>query len=352
MTITGQKQKQIAIITGGGDAPGLNAVIKGIVVQAKVLGYDVLGFKHGWRGLIEDSLYGKLDLDQVENIHMTGGTILGSSRVNPYKIKGGEKIIIKSLAKNNCDYLIAIGGDDTLGVAKRLFDAGVKVVGVPKTIDNDLSGTDCTFGFDTAINRIMEQIENLHTTAKSHDRVLLIEVMGRQAGWLALDAGLAGGAHLILLPEKKFQIKEVCDLVQKRQRRGKNYTIIVVAEGALAEDKNWSTVEEEKDNFGNVYLNKRNIAQNLARIIENKTGLETRYVVLGHIQRAGQPSAFDRVLGLRLGTRAVKLIDQNNFGQMVNLRGTEIKNVSLSEATANNRTVPVNRIKHAQLFQG
>lgn len=350
MSITGKKQKQIAIITGGGDAPGLNAVIKGIVVKAKFLGYDILGFKLGWKGLMEDSAYGKLDLDEVENIHMTGGTILGSSRINPYKIEGGEKKIIQSLEKNNCDYLIAIGGDDTLGVANKLSKAGVKVVGIPKTIDNDLSGTDCTFGFDTAINRAMEQIENLHTTAKSHDRVIVVEIMGRHAGWLTLDSGLAGGAHYIIIPEEKFDIEDVCNLIQKRKKQNKNYSIIAVSEGALPKNEEWFKAEEEKDLFGNIILKKRNIAEHLAKEIEKRTGIETRHVVLGHTQRAGSPTAFDRVLGLRLGTKAVELIDQNDFGKMVNLQGIEIQSISLEEASSRNRVLPEERIKHMKLF--
>ena len=351
MSITGKKQKQIAVITGGGDAPGLNAVIKGIVVKAKELGYDVLGFKQGWKGLIEDSAYGILDLDEVQDIHMTGGTILGASRTNPYQIDKGEEKIIESLKKNNCDYLIAIGGDDTLGVANKLYKSGVKVVGIPKTIDNDLSGTDCTFGFDTAINRAMEQIENLHTTAKSHDRVIVVEVMGRHAGWLALDSGLAGGAHYIILPEEKFDVKSICDLVKKRKEDNKNYSIIVISEGANPVDDNWFENEEEKDSFGNVVLKKRNLANHLVKEIEKRTGAETRHVVLGHTQRAGKPTAFDRVLGLRLGVEAVELVDKNNFGKMVNVRGTEIQTVDLSEALEKNKMVPVERIKHMKLFR-
>jgi len=351
MTITGKKQKQIAVITGGGDAPGLNAVIKGIVVKAKSLGYDILGFKLGWKGLIEDSAYGKLDLDEVEDIHMTGGTILGSSRTNPYKIDNGEEKIIESLKKNDCDYLIAIGGDDTLGVANKISKAGVKVVGIPKTIDNDLSGTDCTFGFDTAINRAMEQIENLHTTAKSHDRVIVVEVMGRHAGWLTLDSGLAGGAHYIILPEEKFDIEDVCNLINKRKEEGKNYSIIVASEGATPIKDAGDRKIEEKDSFGNIVLKKRNIAEHLAKEIEKRTGAETRHVVLGHTQRAGRPTAFDRVLGLRLGVRAVELVDQNDFGKMVSVRGIEIETLDLEKATERNRIVPEERIKHMKLFR-
>jgi ATP-dependent phosphofructokinase / diphosphate-dependent phosphofructokinase len=352
MGISGKQQKQIAVITGGGDAPGLNAVIKGVVVKAKELGYDVLGFKQGWKGLIEDSAYGKLDLDEVEDIQMTGGTILGSSRTNPYQIEDGEKKIIESLKKNNCDYLIAIGGDDTLGVANKLFEAGVKVVGIPKTIDNDLSGTDCTFGFDTAINRAMGQIENLHTTAKSHERVIVVEVMGRHAGWLTLDSGLAGGAHYIILPEEKFDIEDVCNLVQKRKEQDKNYSIIAVSEGALPVEDDWFQGEEEKDSFGNVVLKKRNLAKHLAQEIEKRTGAETRYVVLGHTQRAGSPTAFDRVLGLRLGVEVIKLINQSDFGKMVSVRGTEIQIIELNEALERNRVVPEERIEHMKLFRG
>lgn len=350
MSVTGKKQKQIAVITGGGDAPGLNAVIKGIVIKSKTLGYDVLGFKQGWKGLIEDFAYGKLDLDEVEDIHMTGGTILGASRTNPYQIDKGEEKIIESLKKNNCDYLIAIGGDDTLGVANKLYKAGVKVVGIPKTIDNDLSGTDCTFGFDTAINRAMEQIENLHTTAKSHSRVIVVEVMGRHAGWLALDSGLAGGAHYIILPEEKFDIEDICNLIQKRKKENKDYSIIAISEGAIPVKDDWFEKTEEKDSFGNVVLKKRDLAKNLAKEIEKRTGVETRHVVLGHTQRAGKPTAFDRVLGLRLGVKAIELVDKNDFGKMTSVQGTIIKTLDLGEATKRNRVVPEERIEHMKLF--
>ena len=349
MPITGSQKQQIAVITGGGDAPGLNAVIRGIVVRAKSLGYDVLGFRKGWAGLLGDEVH-PLDLDGVEDIHMLGGTILGTSRTNPLKVQGGVQKIIDTLKKNNCEFLIAIGGDDTLGVASKLFQAGINVVGVPKTIDNDLSGTDYTFGFDTAVNRAAEAIHNLHTTAKSHHRVLLVEVMGRYAGWITLHSGIAGGAHIILIPEEPFDIEEICKIVNRRENEGKEYTMIAVSEGAVPKGGNMISQDNEKDAFGHSRLG--GIAEQLAREIENRTGKEARHVVLGHLQRAGSPTAFDRVLGTRLGVKAVDFVHDKKFGKMASLRGTEIVDVDLSEAVGKLKTVPKHRFDEAKLFFG
>lgn len=350
MTITGSRNEQIAVITGGGDAPGLNAVIRGIVVRAISLGYDTLGFRKGWAGLLGGEVH-PLDLDEVEDIQMVGGTILGTSRTNPLKIPDGINKIISTLKSNNCEYLIAIGGDDTLGVANKLYQSGLKVVGVPKTIDNDLSGTDYTFGFDTAVNRAAEAIHNLHTTAKSHHRVLIVEIMGRYAGWISLHAGIAGGAHIILIPEVAFDIEEICNIIMRREKQGKEYTMIAISEGAMPkEGTGFIAQADEKDQFGHVRLG--GIAERLAREIEKKTGKEARHVVLGHLQRSGTPTAFDRVLGTRLGLKAVDFVHEKKFGMMVSLQGTDIVQVELKDAVGELKIVPKYRYDEAKLFFG
>ncbi len=348
MTITGQKKKQIAVLTGGGDAPGLNAVIRGIVVKAKKLGYDVLGILNGWKGLLDCEHCGALDLDQISDIHMLGGTILHTSRTNPYNVKNGPKKVKDNLKKLRCDYLIAIGGEDTLGVAEKLAAEGVKAVGVPKTIDNDLNETDYTFGFNTAITRATEALENLHTTAKSHHRTIVVEIMGRHAGWMALEAGIAGGASIILLPEEQFDIDEVCRIILNRRKKGKHYSIIAVSEGALPKTGQMQLQTEEKDAFGHVRLG--GIAQRLAKEIEDRTGVECRHVVLGHLQRAGSPTVFDRVLGTRLGIKAADMIDKKEFGKMAALKGTDIVAVNLKSAVGRLKTVPKHRYEEARLF--
>lgn len=351
MAINGQKKEQIAVLTGGGDAPGLNAVIRGITVRAISLGYDVLGLKNGWDGLLDKGKVEQLDLDQVKEIHVTGGTILGTSRTNPYKIEGGVAQIKKNMKKLNCKCIITIGGDDTLGVANKLNKEGIKIVGVPKTIDNDLSETDYTFGFDTATNRAAEAIRNLHTTAKSHRRVLLVEVMGRHAGWMTLHASIAGGAHITLIPEKPFDINEVCKVIKRREKNGEEYTIIAVSEGAVPKSGTGFVLQtEEKDAFGHVRLG--GIAQRLSKEIEKRTGKESRHVVLGHLQRAGAPTAFDVVLGTRLGVKAVEMIDKKEFGKMASLKGTEIVSVPIQKAVGKLKTVPDKLIKEERLFWG
>ena len=346
--ITGKKRKQIAVLTGGGDAPGLNAVIRGIVVKARSLGYDVLGIVNGWKGLVEGRHKGSLDLDQVENIHMLGGTILHTSRTNPYKVDNGVKKVKANLKKLNCDYLIAIGGEDTLGVANKLAKEGVKVVGVPKTIDNDLNATDYTFGFNTAITRATEAIQNLHTTAASHHRIMIVEVMGRHAGWMTLESGMAGGASAILLPEEKFDIKDLVKIIKNRAKKGKHYAIIAVSEGAKLKGEEELYKAAKVDQFGHKILG--GIGERLAKILEEKTGKECRHVVLGHLQRAGEPTVFDRVLGTRLGVKAAEMIDKKQFGKMASLRGTEIAAVPLSKAVGKLRTVPKKRYDEAKLF--
>lgn len=348
MTIAQKKKKQIAVLTGGGDAPGLNAVIRGIVVNAKKHGYDVLGILDGWKGLIECSHCGVLDLDEVSDIHMLGGTILHTSRTNPYKVENGPAKVIKNLKNLECDYLIAIGGDDTLGVANRLYKEGINVVGVPKTIDNDVDETDYTFGFNTAITRATEAIENLHTTAKSHHRTLVIEIMGRHAGWMALEAGIGGGASVILLPEEPFDVDGVCKIVMNRRSKGKEYAIIAVSEGAVPNEGKMVLQTDKQDSFGNVRLG--GIAEWLSKEIEHRTGIECRHVVLGHLQRAGNPTVFDRVLGTRLGIKAADMVANNEFGMMAALKGTEMVSVALDKAVGKTRTVPKHRYDEAKIF--
>jgi 6-phosphofructokinase 1 len=343
--------KKIGLLTGGGDAPGLNAVIRAIVVTAHRNGLEVLGIHHGWAGLLDDGEVKPLPLAAVDDIHRTGGTILRASRTNPAKRPDGMKQVKANLKKYGCDVLIAIGGDDTLGVAQTLHEDGVKVVGVPKTIDNDLSATDYTFGFDTAINIATEALDRLHTTAKSHDRVMVVEIMGRYSGWLALHAGMAGGAHIILLPEEKFDPNEICDVIKERRKAGCDYTIVAVSESARPADASEFITQDDKvDEFGHVKLG--GIGKRLAKVIEKKTGQETRSVVLGHLQRGGAPSAFDRVLGTRLGVKAVQLIVEGKFGEMVSLKGTQMTSVPIAEAVDNLKVVDKPLIDEMRLFLG
>ncbi len=345
----GQGKGRIAVLTGGGDAPGLNAVIRGIVHRANSLGYGVLGLRNGWAGLTTGKETFDLDLDAVKDIHITGGTILGTSRTNPYNIDGGPGMVKTSLDGFGCEYLIAIGGEDTLGVANKLAADGIKVIGVPKTIDNDLSATDYTFGFDTACNRAAEAIRNLHTTARSHSRVIVVEVMGRHAGWITWNSGIAGGAHIVLLPEERFSMDDICHVVEERENAGDPYTIIAVSEGALPDDQESLALQtEERDSFGHVRLG--GIAQKLAKSIEARTGKECRHVVLGHLQRAGAPSAFDVVLGTRLGIKAAEMVDAGEFGKMAALRGLSIEAVPLEEAVGTLKTVPDDMIAESRLF--
>jgi 6-phosphofructokinase 1 len=340
---------RVGVLTGGGDCPGLNAVIRAVVRKGiEVHGWDIVGFRNGWQGPLTGESR-PLGLDDVEDILTRGGTILRSSRTNPYKIEGGVDKIKSVLADQGVDALIAIGGEDTLGVAKRLTDDGVGVVGVPKTIDNDLGATDYTFGFDTAVSIATEAIDRLHTTAESHHRALVVEVMGRHAGWIALHSGLAGGASVILTPERRFSLDEVISWVESRFE--KEYApIIVVAEGALPEGGTESLVSGEKDAFGHVRLG--GIGTWLAEEIAQRTGKESRAVVLGHVQRGGTPTAYDRVLATRFGLQAVDAVADGDFGVMVALKGTDIVRVKLSEATAELKTVPTERYKEAEVFFG
>jgi ATP-dependent phosphofructokinase / diphosphate-dependent phosphofructokinase len=340
---------RVGVLTGGGDCPGLNAVIRAVVRRgAKDYGYDFLGFRDGWRGPLENETR-ELGVPEVRGILPRGGTILGSSRTNPFKVDNGVEKIRENLKSNGVDALIAIGGEDTLGVATKLADLGVNVVGVPKTIDNDLSATDFTFGFDTAVNIAMEAIDRLHTTAESHHRAVIVEVMGRHAGWIALHSGLAGGANIVLIPEQPFDIEKVCDLVESRFRT--NYSpIVVVAEGATPVEGTMSLATGEKDAFGHVRLG--GIGDRLAREIEDRTGKESRAVVLGHIQRGGTPTAFDRWLATRFGLHAIAAVHDGDYGTMMALRGTDIVRVPLIEGTGELKTVKPELYAEAEVFFG
>jgi 6-phosphofructokinase 1 len=330
---------RVGILTGGGDCPGLNAVLRGFVLRHVVeRGGEVVGFERGWKGMLEDRAR-RLGAADVADQWNTGGTILGTSRTNPLGQPDGLERIRATWEARGLDALVAVGGDDTLGVATRLSLAGLAVVGVPKTIDNDLSGTDYTFGFDTAINICAEALDRLHTTARSHGRVLVCEVMGRQAGWIGAYAGLAGGAHVTLVPEFPIDLDQVCATVRRRRESGPGYTIIVVSEGASLPDVPGEvTVSEAKDAFGHARLG--GIGERLAARIESREQVEVRSVVLGHLQRGGPPSAYDRVLATRFGVRAADLVDQREFGVMVALSGTSLVSVPLAEATGRLKQVP------------
>jgi 6-phosphofructokinase 1 len=340
---------RIGVLTGGGDCPGLNAVIRAVVRKGvDGYGYEFVGFRDGWRGPL-DNVTMPLDIAAVRGILPRGGTILGTSRTNPFAVEGGFEKITATLRELGVDALVAIGGEDTLGVATKLGELGVHVVGVPKTIDNDLNATDYTFGFDTAVNIAMEAIDRLHTTAESHHRALIVEVMGRHAGWIALHAGMAGGANVILIPEVPFSMARVCDYVKRRFEL--HYApIIVVAEGAKPDGGENATVDRGLDSFGHVRLG--GIAEWLAGEIEKQTGKEARTTVLGHIQRGGTPSAYDRVLATRFGLHAVDAVHDGDWGKMVALRGTDIVRVPLTEATRTLKTVPPEFYAESEVFFG
>lgn len=341
--------KKIAVLTGGGDCPGINPVIRGIVRGAIKEGYRVTGIKNGWKGLIEKDTV-PLDVNSVSGILPKGGTILGTSRTNPYKEEADLKKAKANFKSLGIEALIAIGGEDTLGVAHKLYKDGFNLVGIPKTIDNDLSGTDRTFGFDTAVNIATEAIDRIHTTAESHHRVMVVEVMGRHSGWIGLEAGIAGGADAILLPEFPFDIDQVCSLIKERHARGKTFSIVVAAEGAKFKKGQEMLQQEERDAFGHVRLG--GIGQVLGEEIEKRTGFETRVTVLGHIQRGGTPTAYDRVLGTRYGVKAVELVIAGKFGQMVSLQGNEIVSVALEKAVGTLKTVPLELYNIAKIFFG
>ena len=340
---------RVGVLTGGGDCPGLNAVLRAVTRKAiSVHGHEVVGFRNGWKGPLEGQTM-PLTMDAVEDVLGRGGTILGSSRTNPYEAADGVERIKQTMSEHRVDALIAIGGEDTLGVAERLTNDGVPVVGVPKTIDNDLDATDYTFGFDTAVHIATEAIDRLRTTAESHHRALVVEVMGRHAGWIALHSGLAGGANVILGPEKPFRVDQVCEWVQRRFER-QYAPIIVVAEGAVPEGGQELLQTGETDSFGHVRLG--GVGTWLAEEIAENTGKESRAVVLGHTQRGGTPTAYDRVLATRFGLHAIDAVAEGAFGRMVALRGTDIVRTSLGEATAKLKTVPLERYAEAEALFG
>jgi 6-phosphofructokinase 1 len=341
---------RIGVLTGGGDCPGLNAVIRAIVRKGiDRYGHAILGFRDGWRGPLEN-LYTELSIESTRGILPRGGTILGSSRTNPFKREDGPDRIRETIEGLRLDGLIAIGGEDTLGAAAKLSAMGLPVLGVPKTIDNDIGATDMTFGFDTAVQVASDAIDRLHTTAESHHRNLVVEVMGRHAGWIALHSGMAGGADVILIPERPFDIEEVCRLIRRRHSRGRYFSIIVVAEGAKPAEGTMETVTGTRDEFGHERLG--GIGQRLEREIEERTGFETRTTVLGHIQRGGTPTAFDRVLATRFGSAAIDAASERRWGMMPSLSGTRIVLVSLEDAVRELRTVPDEDYEAAAAFFG
>src|SRR5437762_5675880 len=338
----------VGILTGGGDCPGLNAVIRAVVRRADAAGWDVVAVREGWRGLVVP-IFEDLGSQQVSGILPRGGTIIGTSRTNPFKLEAVDQVL-QNFADRGLDALVAIGGADTLGAATRLYaEHQLPVVGVPKTIDNDLSGTDYTFGFDTAGFIATEAIDRLHTTAESHNRVMVVEVMGRQTGWIAVMSGIAGGADVILVPEVPVDFEEVAEAIRKRHARGKNFSIVVVSEGCelpgLADGG-------EQDQFGHVILAKRGVGDALGREIEERTGFETRVTVLGHVQRGGSPTPRDRVLATRFGLKAADLALAGEFGQMAALRGDDVGAVPLAEATAQLKVVPREWYDVARAFFG
>jgi phosphofructokinase-like protein len=341
---------KVGMLTGGGDCPGLNAVIRAVVKKGTGYGWHTVGVRNGWKGMLEAST---MELSEANTSDMLaiGGTMIGTSRTNPFKDEATADRVVKNFREMGLDALVAIGGEDTLGAAAKLFARGLPVVGVPKTIDNDLSGTDFTFGFDTAVGIATEAIDRLHTTAKSHGRVLVCEIMGRHAGWITAYAGIAGGADITLVPEKPFDVDEVCASLLRQKAKGKNYAIVAVSEGAQYKTKAGAEVQAaDLDEFGHVRLG--GIADHLAKEIEKRTKWETRSVVLGHVQRGGTPTAHDRVLSTRFGIFAAELVHQGDFGKMAALQGDRIVGVSLSAATEKLKTVDMDLLAIAETFSG
>jgi ATP-dependent phosphofructokinase / diphosphate-dependent phosphofructokinase len=340
---------RVGVLTGGGDCPGLNAVIRAVGRRVQAGGHELVGVLDGWRGLV-DGLFEPLGPREISGLLPRGGTIIGTTRTNPYKLEGGVDRVLENFRRGDLSALVAIGGEDTLGVAARLFEEhDFPVVGVPKTIDNDLSATDYTFGFDTAVSIATEAIDRLHTTAESHNRVMVVEVMGRHTGWIAVMSGIAGGADVILIPEQPISIEEACDDIRKRHERGKDFSIVVVSEGYELDGARESG---GVDQFGHIRLSERGVGSTLAREIEMRTGFETRVTVLGHVQRGGTPTPRDRVLATRYGLKAAELVEAGKFGRMAALRGDEIVDVALAEATAKLKTVPPHWFAVAQAFFG
>jgi len=341
---------KVGVLSGGGDAPGINAVIRAIVRKGiQNYRYEIVGIKDGWHGLLENEFL-RLDLKSASGILPRGGSVLGTSRTNPFKRDKDPEMILKNAKKESIGAVVAIGGDDTLSVAFRMGELGLKCVGVPKTIDNDLMGTDYTFGFMTAVGIATEALDRLHTTAETHHRVMILEVMGRYTGWIALAAGIAGGADAILIPEKPFDIKEICTYITRRQKRGRNFSIIVVAEGAKPKGGAEIVYSESVDDFGHIRLG--GVGYYLGKEIEKCMGIETRVVVLGHLQRGGPPTAFDRILATRLGIGAIDLVHDKKFGQMVALKGNKIVSVPLKDVIGKRKTVDLELYKIANVFFG
>jgi ATP-dependent phosphofructokinase / diphosphate-dependent phosphofructokinase len=347
--------RQVGVLTGGGDCPGLNAVIRAVARRSLDRGYDVIGVREGWRGLVDGRFHG-LGAREISGILPRGGTVLGTSRTNPYRSEGAVERLLRNFGRQGLDALVAIGGEDTLGVAARLWqEHGLPVVGVPKTIDNDLSATDYTFGFDTAVSIATEAIDRLHTTAESHNRVMVVEVMGRHTGWIAVMSGIAGGADVILIPEQPMTVEWCCQEIERRHARGKDFSIVVVSEGyeltyASGERRTVSQGPAPADEFGHVRLG--GVGDALAREIESRTGYETRVTVLGHVQRGGSPTPRDRVLATRFGLEAADLVHEGRFGTMAALRGDEIVSVPLQDAVAELKTVPPDWFAVAKAFFG
>jgi 6-phosphofructokinase 1 len=344
---------RVAVLTGGGDCPGLNAVIRAVSRRSLDRGDEIVGVREGWRGLV-DGLFEPLGPREISGLLPRGGTILGTSRTNPYRTDGGTEAVLRNFEREHADALVAIGGEDTLGVAARLHgEHAFPVVGVPKTIDNDLAATDYTFGFDTAVWICTEAIDRLHTTAESHNRVMVVEVMGRHTGWIAVMSGIAGGADMILIPEQPTTVEAACADLDKRHRRGKDFSIVVVSEGyelTYESGEKRAVAEETVDQFGHVRLG--GVGSVLAREIEERTGFETRVTVLGHVQRGGSPTPRDRILATRYGLKAADLVAEGKFGRMAALHGDAIVDVSLEEATAQLKTVPADWYRVARAFFG
>jgi len=341
---------KVGILSGGGDAPGINAVIRAVVRKGfQHYRDEIVGIKDGWRGLLEGEFL-PLDLKSASGILPRGGSILGTSRTNPFKQENGARKILENTKKTGIEAVVVIGGEDTLSVAYKMGEFGLKCIGVPKTIDNDLPGTDYTFGFNTAVAIATEALDRLHTTAEAHHRVMILEVMGRYTGWIALEAGLAGGADIILIPEKPFDIDEICDYIRRRQERGRNFSIIVVAEGAKPKGGKEIVYSESIDEFGHIRLG--GIGYYLGKEIEKCLSIETRVVVLGHLQRGGSPTAFDRILATRFGIAAIDLVHEGKFGYMVAIKGNKIVSVPLKDVAGKRKTVDLELYDIASVFFG
>jgi phosphofructokinase-like protein len=341
---------RIGVLTGGGDCPGLNAAIRAVVRRADEYGWDTLGFLNGWAGLLGEGMPRPLSSADVSGILPLGGTMLGTSRTNPMRKPEHLAQVTENFERHGLDALVAIGGDDTLSVAAKLHEMGLKTVGVPKTMDNDLGETDYCIGFNSAVSIVVDALDKLHTTASSHHRVMVVEVMGRDAGWVAVIGGLAGGADYILIPEEDVPLETVCESLRSRRARGKDSSIIVVSEGAKFPDAGVEVSDGTTDAFGHVRLDRRNVGETVAREIEKRTGFETRTTVLGHLQRGGSPTVFDRILATRTGAAAVDYIKQGKFGHMGALKGTEIVPVLLKDVVARNRTVDLDLWRLASTF--